>query len=40
MYRQIVRQPIEHRIRELFENLIRLEEKDELTMKKIQAFYG
>lgn len=40
MYRQIARQPIERHIRELFENLIRLEEKDELTMKKIQAFYG
>jgi len=39
-YRQIIRQPIDKQIRELFENLIRLEEKDELTMKKIQVFYG
>ena len=37
LYRQIVRQPVERHIKELFEGLIQIIEKDEIQLKKIKA---
>jgi hypothetical protein len=37
LYRQVVRQPVEEQIREIFEELIQIIEQDEIQMKKIKA---
>ena len=37
LYRQVVQQPVDEEIRELFESLIRAEESDEIRLKKIKA---
>ncbi|MHC4635873.1 MAG: ferritin family protein [Planctomycetota bacterium] len=37
LYRQVVRQPIDQEVKELFENLIRWEQDDEIQLKKIKA---
>ncbi|MDH4202066.1 MAG: hypothetical protein OEV87_04165 [Phycisphaerae bacterium] len=37
LYRQVVRQPVEEQIRELFEELILIVEQDEIQIKKIKA---
>ena len=37
LYRQVVRQPVDREINELFESLIRMEQDDEIQLKKIKA---
>ena len=37
LYRQVVQQPVDEEIRELFESLIRAEQRDEIELKKIKA---
>jgi hypothetical protein len=37
LYRQVVQQPVEEEVKELFESLIRMEETDEVRLKKIKA---
>ncbi len=37
LYRQVVRQPVERQIKELFEGLIQVLEQDEIQLKKIKA---
>ena len=37
LYRQVVRQPVDQEVKELFESLIRREERDEIELKKIKA---
>jgi rubrerythrin len=37
LYRQVVQQPVDEEVRELFESLIRTEERDEIELKKIKA---
>ncbi len=37
LYRQVVQQPVDEDVRELFEGLIRAEERDEIEKKKIKA---
>ena len=37
LYRHVVRQPVDQEVRELFESLIRSEERDEIELKKIKA---
>jgi len=37
LYRQVVRQPVEYQIKELFEELILTLEQDEVQLKKIKA---
>ena len=36
-YRQVVRQPVDQKIKALFESLIRMEQDDEIELKKIKA---
>lgn len=37
LYQQAVQQPVDQEVRELFEGLIRSEERDEIELKKIKA---
>ncbi len=37
LYRQVLQQPVEEEIRELFESLVRAEQRDEIELKKIKA---
>ena len=37
LFRQVARQPVDEEIRELFESLIRAEERDKIELKKIKA---
>ena len=37
LYRQVLQQPVEEEIRELFENLVLGEQQDEIELKKIKA---
>lgn len=37
LYRQVVQQPVDEEIREIFESLIRAEQNDEIRLKKIKA---
>ncbi len=37
LYRQVLQQPVDEEIRELFESLVRAEERDEIELKKIKA---
>ncbi len=36
-YKQVLQQPVDRRIKELFESLVRKEQKDEIELKKIKA---
>jgi hypothetical protein len=36
-YRQVVQQPVDHEIKQLFESLIQREQDDEIELKKIKA---
>ena len=37
LYRQVLQQPVDEEIRELFESLVRAEQRDEIELKKIKA---
>ena len=37
LYRQVLQQPVDEEIRELFESLVRTEQRDEIELKKIKA---
>ena len=37
LYRQVLQQPVDEDIRELFESLVRTEQRDEIELKKIKA---
>ncbi len=37
LYRQVVQQPVDEEIKEIFESLIRAEQNDEIRLKKIKA---
>ena len=37
LYRQVLQQPLEEEARELFESLVRSEQRDEIELKKIKA---
>jgi hypothetical protein len=37
LYRQVVQQPLDEEVREFFESFIRLEHREEIELKKIQA---
>ena len=37
LYQQVIQQPVEREIIELFESLIRMEETDQVRLKKIKA---
>ena len=37
LYRQVIQQPVDEEIRELFESLVRAEQRDEIQLKKIKA---
>ena len=37
LYQQVLQQPIDEEIRELFESLVRTEQRDEIELKKIKA---
>ena len=37
LYRQVVRQPVGEAVKELFQDLIRAEQRDEIELKKIKA---
>ncbi len=37
LYRQVLQQPVDDEIKELFESLVRAEQRDEIELKKIKA---
>ena len=37
LYRQVIQQPVEQAVRDIFESLIRMEQDDEIELKKIKA---
>lgn len=37
LYRQVLQQPVDQEVRELFESLVRAEQRDEIELKKIKA---
>ena len=37
LYRQVVQQPVDEEVKEIFESLIRSEQNDEIRLKKIKA---
>jgi len=37
LYREVLQQPVDHEVRELFESLLRHEQRDEVELKKIKA---
>ncbi len=37
LYRQVLQQPVDEEIRELFKSLVRAEQRDEIELKKIKA---
>jgi len=37
LYRQVLQQPVDQEVRDLFESLVRSEERDEIELKKIKA---